>query len=121
MSGKYVQKGDTLLFTNAGSAIAAGAVVLMGNIVGVAETDIAASTGTGSVAVEGCFTVPKTTGVAWVVGGKLFWDVSTGKFDTMAASPATGDVTGCAVVAQAAASADTTGVVKLTPGNTDIA
>ena len=121
MAKTYLRDGDVLTFANSGSAIASGAVVKMGNTVGVALQDIAATTGTGPVAIDGVFLVPKTTGVAWVAGGKLFWDVSAGKFDTMAATPATGDVTGCAIVAEAAASGDATGYVKFTPGNTDIA
>lgn len=116
MTTKRVQKGDTVTYSNAGSAIASGDVVKMNNIVGVALADIAATTGTGPVAVEGCFTVPKVTGVAWTIGQALVWDVSVSKFDTPAnCTEATGDVTGAAVVFAAAGSSDATGVVKLTP------
>lgn len=120
MTSKYQQRGETVNYVNAGAAITAGSVVKMGNTIGVALVDIATG-GTGAVAVEGVFSgMAKTTGTAWAVGGKLIWDVSASKFDTAAATPATGDVTGGAIVWEAAASGDTTGVIKLTPGNTTV-
>ncbi len=116
MTMKYVQDGDVLEYTNAsGSTIAAGTPVVMGNIIGVALTDIADGS-TGSVAIEGVFMLPKVTGSAWTIGSKLLWDVSAGKFDVGSATPATGDVSVCCVAAAAAASAATTGAVKLNIG-----
>jgi predicted RecA/RadA family phage recombinase len=117
MTTKFVQKGDVLEYTNAGSAIAAGAVVELKHCLGVALTDIAATTGVGSVGIEGCYTVPKASGAVWVVGEKLVWDTSAGNFDDSAATPATGDITGAAVAMAAGANGETTAVVKLTPGN----
>lgn len=111
-------ESDVLPFTNTtGADIAAGAVVKLSHTLGVALVDIPQN-GTGSVAVEGVVTgVPKTTGAAWAQGEKLQWDVSALKFANSAATPATGDVTGAAIAWLAAASADATGVIKLTPGN----
>lgn len=121
MTTKFQQQGDIVNYINAGSAIVAGAVVKMVNTIGIALTDIAATTGVGAVAVEGVFAnVPKVAGRAWVLGEKLFWDVSTSSFDTVAGTLAAGDVTGCAIAWAAAGSADTVGVIKLTPGNTAI-
>jgi predicted RecA/RadA family phage recombinase len=117
MTSKFIQRGDVVTYTNAGSAIAAGAVVNFKHHLGVALTDIAASTGTGAVAVEGVFYVPKVTGTAWLQGEKLLWDVSALKFDASSATPATGDIMGACVAFGAAASADAFGYVKLTPGN----
>jgi predicted RecA/RadA family phage recombinase len=115
----FQQPGKVVSYT-AGANITSGSVVKMLNTVGVACEDIANGSA-GNVAIEGVFNnVPKVTGRAWVVGEKLFWDVSTSKFDTMAGTTATGDVTGCAIVYEAAASGDATGVIKLTPGNTTI-
>jgi predicted RecA/RadA family phage recombinase len=119
MSTNKVQKGDTLDNVTAG-AVTNGAVVKALNTVGVALKGAAGSGEVIPLAVEGVFTVPKVTGRAWVQGEKLFWDVSTSSFDTMAGTTATGDVTGCAIAAAAAASGDATGQVKLTPGNTAI-
>lgn len=114
MTVRYQQEGKIIQYSNAGSAISAGDIVKMGCIVGVALEDIAASTGVGSVCVEGVVSgVPKTTGTAWTVGLKLLWDVSATKFDSAAATPATGDITGCAIAWEAASSGATTGTIKL--------
>ena len=114
MATTFVGEGHTLEYSNTGSAISAGAVVVMTNIIGIAETNIAATTGVGSVAIRGRWTVPKTTGAAWTQGMQLTYDVSTSKFDTPAnLTEATGDVLLCAVAAKAAASGDTTGEVLI--------
>jgi len=116
MTTKFQEVGEVKNYTNAGSAITAGSVVVMGSLLGVAITDIAATTGFGAVRIVGVFaSMPKTTGSAWTVGQKLLWDVSATKFDVGTATPATGDVNGAAVAWEAAASGDTTGVVLLTP------
>lgn len=116
MTTKYVQDGAVMDYTNAGSAITSGSVVAVGNIIGVALADIAATSGVGSVALEGVFTLPKVTGTAWTQGAKLLWDASAGKFDLGTATPATGDISGCCVAFAAAASGATTGLVKLNVG-----
>src|SRR5687768_9773246 len=117
MTTKFVQAGGVINYANAGAAIAAGDVVVMGHIIGVALTDIGATTGVGAVAIEGVFTVPKVSAAVFVQGEKLIWDVSAGGFDDSAATPATGDITGGAVAMVAGANAETTCVVKLTAGN----
>ena len=119
MTTNYVQRGDVVTYSNAGSAIAAGDVVVMGHTIGVALADIAATTGTGPVAVEGVFTVPKVSAAVFTQGEKLIFDVSATPpaFDDSAATPASGDITGGAVAMVAGANLETTCVVKLTPGN----
>jgi predicted RecA/RadA family phage recombinase len=119
MTTNYVQRGDVVTYSNAGSAIAAGDVVVMGHTIGVALADIAASTGTGPVAIEGVFTVPKVSAAVFAQGEKLIFDVSATPpaFDDSAATPASGDITGGAVAMVAGANLETTCVVKLTPGN----
>jgi predicted RecA/RadA family phage recombinase len=106
MATNYVQKGDVIQWTNGGSAVEAGAVVKVGQILGVALVDIAGSA-TGSVAIRGVFTVPKVSGAVIAQGESLTWDVSAnagaGAFDDNAAVPATGDVTGAPAVAMEAA------------------
>lgn len=118
MTKLFQQRGDVIPFTNAGSAIAAGAPVPLQHAVGVALTDIPATTGQGSVAIEGVFLVPKVTGTAWINGEKLLWDLSALKFDASGATPASGDVMGAAIAFGAALSADAFAYAKLTPGNT---
>lgn len=112
-----LQDGDRLSHTNAGAAISKGDVVVAGSLVTVAETDIAASGGTGELMVGGVFSMPKTTGEAWTVGAALYWDASAAKFAIEAgATLATGDISGAGVAWAAAASGGTVGEVKLNPG-----
>jgi predicted RecA/RadA family phage recombinase len=103
MTTNHVQPGKVLDYTNnTGSAISSGDVVKVGQILGVALVDIAVGE-SGSVQIEGVFTVPKVTAAVIAQGESLTWDVSAGKFDDNAATPATGDVTGAAAVAFEAA------------------
>jgi predicted RecA/RadA family phage recombinase len=119
MARKFKQAGDSVTYINAGSAIAAGAVVVMGDSVGVAAVDIAATPGQGVVDLEGVFEVPKTTGTAWVLGDKLDYDISAAEFHK-GLSTAIGDIAGCAIAFAAAASGAATGLVKLqNPGTVD--
>lgn len=116
MTTKFQEVGEVKSWTNGGSAVVSGAVVVMGSLLGVAITDIAAGA-VGAVKIEDVFlAMPKTTGTAWTLGLSLNWDVSTGKFDSSAATPATGDLVQCAIAWEAAASGDTTGVVLLLGG-----
>lgn len=115
MATNYVNGASTIEYSNTGSAIASGDIVVMGDIVGVAITDIAATTGVGTVQIEGAFTVAKISGTAWNVGDAVDWDASAGAFGKGITSAA-GDVTTCAVCVVAAAAGDTTAVVKLVPG-----
>lgn len=101
MANNYVTDGDVIDYT-AGSNITSGSVVKIGQILGVALVDIA-NGATGSVAIEGVYTVPKVSGAVIAKGESLTWDVSAGAFDDNAATPATGDVTGAAAVAHEAA------------------
>ena len=121
MTTKFQQEGGVINYANAGSAIAAGSVVKMQNMIGIALVDIPATTGVGAVAVDGVFAgVPKVSAAVFVVGEKLLWDVSAGQFDDSAATPATGDVMGAAVAWVAGANGETTCTIKLTPGNTTV-
>ena len=101
MAGNFVQPGDVIQVT-AGSTISAGDVVRVGQILGVALTDIA-NGATGSVAIKGVFTVAKVSAAVIAQGESLTWDSSASAFDDNAATPATGDVTGAAAVAMEAA------------------
>jgi predicted RecA/RadA family phage recombinase len=94
LSTNYVQDGDVVQHTAAAN-IAAGDVVVMSNMLGVALVDIA-NGATGSVAVKGVFTLPKVAGAVIVKGDTLTWDVSATGFDDKAAVPAAGDITGAA-------------------------
>lgn len=109
-----VSSGKVLAFTNGGSAIASGDVVVIGQTLGVA-TEAIANGETKSVAIEGVFTCPKVSGAVIAQGESLSWDVSAVGFDDNLASPASGDVTGpTAIAAEAAGSGVTSIAVKFT-------
>ena len=113
MASNFVQPGDVIDHV-ATANISSGDVVKVGAILGVALADIA-NGDTGPVAVRGVFTVPKVTAAVIAAGEDLTWDVSAGKFDDNAATPATGDVTGPPAVAyEAGTSSDTTLKVMFT-------
>jgi predicted RecA/RadA family phage recombinase len=122
MATNAVQKGDKLTYSNTSTAISSGDVVIVGSLVGIAEVDIAATTGVGTVFVgRGVVTVPKVTGVAWTNGMKLTWDSNVAKFDTPGnVTEATGDIENSCVAFGAALSAAATGSVLINVGVGDV-
>jgi len=74
----FVQEGNAVDYTPT-TAVAAGAVVVQGDLVGVARTPIAANA-LGSLAVGGVFAFPKATGVGSgiAVGKKVHWKADPG-------------------------------------------
>lgn len=115
MSANYKAVGNTIQYANTGTAISSGDVVIVGDLVGIAQTDIAATTGVGSVAIEGVFEVTCDSADVISVGQSLVWDASASKF-VDANSPATGDNTGGVVAVTAAPDTVTVVEVKLCPG-----
>lgn len=103
----YIQPGDVLTVP-APAAVLSGAGVLVGSLFGVACHD-AASGADVEIQTTGVFKLPKTTGAAWTVGQRLYWD-DTAKSLTGTAS--THKLVAVAVLA--AASGDTVGTVCLT-------
>jgi predicted RecA/RadA family phage recombinase len=102
MANNFKTDGDVITWTNGtGSAVASGDVVVIGKLMGIAAVDIA-NGASGSVYLEGVFTVPKVSAAVIVQGENIIWDASAGKFDDNAASPATGDVSNCVVAWEAA-------------------
>lgn len=108
MATNYYAEGDTLTYSNSGSAISAGDLVVIGVRVGVALEDIAATTGSGQVAMKGVFTVAKEAPLVMTQGDLLYANATSGELDkTASAQTAAGY---CWV---SAASAATTVQVKL--------
>ena len=72
----FVHDGDAIDYTPA-SDVAAGDVVVQGDLVGVAKLDIAANT-LGALAVVGVFDFPKATGggEGITAGSKVYWDAN---------------------------------------------
>lgn len=114
MATNYVYSGDVVDYT-AGADIASGDVVVIGQQIGIALVDIA-NGATGSVALDGVFTVPKVSAAVIAQGESVIYDVSASAFDDNAATPASGDVSGCCVAVEAGAATTTNIKVKLNVG-----
>jgi predicted RecA/RadA family phage recombinase len=73
----YVQSGDSVDYTPS-TAVAAGDVVVQGDLVGVATMPIAANA-LGALAVSGIFDFPKATGEGTAIdaGALVYWDATT--------------------------------------------
>jgi predicted RecA/RadA family phage recombinase len=78
MDAIRVQEGKKIDYTPA-AAVDAGAIVDLGDLLGVAERAIAASA-LGALSIEGVFDVIKdgTAGPVFVVGDAVFWDTVNG-------------------------------------------
>ena len=72
----YVQDGDLLDYTP-GSAVAAGEVVVIGSLVGVAPRPIAANA-LGSLAIDGVWSMPCATGATGAQGSAINWYAVSG-------------------------------------------
>ena len=72
----FVQDGCAIDYTP-GAAVAAGDVVVQGDLIGVAKRPISANE-RGALAVEGVFDFPKATsgGSAIAAGATVYWDVA---------------------------------------------
>ena len=88
MTVQFVQEGNAINYTP-GADIAAGDVVVQGELVGVARTPITANT-LGSLAVAGVFDFPKATGASTAItaGANVYWDEGNTQATTDAASGA---------------------------------
>jgi predicted RecA/RadA family phage recombinase len=102
----YIQPGGTLTLA-APYNRTSGQGALVGSIFGVACTDVD-SGDNGEFDVVGVFTLTKATGSAWTQGEKIHWNDST---KACSDDPTVGPLIG--VATEAAASGDTTGVVRL--------
>jgi predicted RecA/RadA family phage recombinase len=97
MAKNYVKDGTVLTYDNTGAAISSGDVVVVGNLLGVAIPDIAATSGSGTVQIVGVFDLPKVDAAVIAQGEMVIWDSSAGAFDDNAATPASGDVSNAAI------------------------
>ena len=109
-TAQFIHDGRAIDYTP-GSAVAAGDVVVQGELVGIAKLDIAANA-LGALTVEGVFDFPKATGggTAITAGAKVYWDVGDTEAkedDESAANKLIGKVV------KAAADADATVRVRL--------
>jgi predicted RecA/RadA family phage recombinase len=72
----FIHEGNSIDYTP-GADVAAGAVVVLNDLIGVAKTPIAANM-LGALAVKGVFDVPKASGVGTAIaaGKTVYWDVA---------------------------------------------
>ena len=72
----FVHDGNAIDYTP-GAAVAAGDVIVLTDLIGIARTPIAASE-PGTLAVVGVFDFPKATGggTALTAGTNVYWDVA---------------------------------------------
>ena len=87
MATNYVNNGTVVTFSNTGAAISSGDVVVVGDILGVALEDIAATSGTGAVQIDGVFDLPKVDAAVIAQGEGVIWDSSVSMFDDSLATP----------------------------------
>jgi len=80
----FIHDGDSIDYTP-GADVAAGAVVVQGELVGVARRPIPANT-LGALAVEGVFDFPKATGVGTAItaGANCYWNAAAQQATTTA-------------------------------------
>lgn len=92
MTIKAKAAGIRLPYTNAtGSDIAAGDPVVVGNLVGIALTDIA-DTESGELGIGEVYTVPKVSGAVIAKGEFVRFDISAGAFDDKSMTQNDGDI-----------------------------
>lgn len=72
---QYVQEGESVDYTPV-SDVAAGTVVDLGTLVGIATLDIAAGR-MGALVVDGTWAVDKYAGEAIALGAPVYWDDGT--------------------------------------------
>lgn len=90
MTAVFKQRGDTINHIPAAD-VAAGDIVVQGDLVGIAKLDIKANA-LGALALTGVFAIPKPIGVGTAigVGTKLYWDGTNATIDADdGGSPAT--------------------------------
>ena len=106
----FVQDGNSVDYTP-GADVAAGAVVVQGDLIGIARTPIASGV-LGSLAVAGVFDLPKATGggSGIAAGTSVYWDVADQQAKADSESGANKLL---GKVVKAAADADTTVRVRL--------
>lgn len=80
----YVQPGKELDIVAAG-AFAAGSVVVVGSLIGVAATAASGAGAEAVVSLEGVYTLPKKSTDVIGQGDRVYWDASPGEVTSTAA------------------------------------
>ena len=107
MATNYVQPGKTLTLTAPYDRLTAGLGAQVGSIFGVALSAVLSGVA-GEFAIDGVWTLAKTSAQAWTVGQRLYWDNTNKRVDSF---PTLGMFIG--VAAAVAANPSSTGAVRL--------
>lgn len=108
MSSTQFKDGDIMELAVPSGGVTSGGVYLIGGFLGIAQATDATAGNRGNFAVRGVHKLAKTTGETWTEGQPLYWDATNSKLSTDATLGLP-----IGAVALAAASADTTGYVRL--------
>lgn len=111
----FVGYGVTIDWTNGGTAVTSGSVVIVGDLVGIAAVDIA-NGATGVIHIAGAYSVPCNSADVITQGMKLDWDASAGEFVDAIGSAASGDNENGVIALDGAGNGVTSVLVKLCPG-----
>ena len=111
-TARFIHDGDAIDYTPGGD-VAAGDVILLGTMAGVAKRDIPANT-LGALAVTGVYEMPKPGGVGmtFMPGAEVYWNTSA---DIVEANDGGGTHTLIGKAAAMAADGDTSVLVRLSP------
>ena len=74
---QFIHDGDVVDYTP-GTDVAAGAIVVLNDLIGITKRDIKANT-LGALAVVGVFDVDKVLANTFAIGAKVYWDATAGK------------------------------------------
>lgn len=102
----FIQPGRVLNYTP-GSAVAVGAVVVIGKRIGIASADIAANA-TGALEVQGVWALPLAGSITAGIGDLAYWDATNKNITTTSSSN-----TLAGYFAAPAASGDATAQIKI--------
>ncbi|MCE9618436.1 MAG: DUF2190 family protein [Planctomycetes bacterium] len=109
MASNYVARAETADYTPTAD-VAAGTIVVIGALVWMANSFIAANT-TGTLVLTGTWDLPQTSGSAIAGGVQMYWDATNGVATISSASGAN-KACGFTVPDGAAASTTTVRVIK---------
>ncbi len=87
-TAQFIHNGDSIDYTP-GAAVAAGDVVVQGDLIAIAKLAIAAGQ-LGALATVGVFDVPKATGGGTDItaGAKLWWNAADSQVEKVVGDPA---------------------------------
>lgn len=74
----YLQEGETIDFVNGATAVGYLDIIDLTSRIAIAQSDIAALA-TGSIALEGVYTIPADDSKSFAVGAPVYWDSVAGK------------------------------------------